>query len=146
MLCERESWRFQAKCDAQDGFRIGKKSLVSVVIEDHKVTIIPRGIWKLWSFSRRQEIPFEALTGVQISSTPLVELPTGLRIAGLDVVAFLAGYFQNSGKRSWWCYRNGQSALVLRTNFPRVATFVVSTQQNDDLLRQLHARMETWTV
>lgn len=122
---------------------MSKRALVKVVLDDDSVTIVPRGIWKLWSFSRGQRVPFESLTGVQVSSRPLVEFPTGLRIAGLDVVAFLAGYFQNNGKRSWWCYRSGQNAVVLRTNFAKVATFVVSTPDNDDLVRQLQSRIVT---
>lgn len=120
---------------------MGKKALVKIVLDDDSVTIVPRGIWRLWSFSRGQRIPFESLTDVQVSSRPLVEFPTGVRVAGLDVVAFLAGHFRNSGQRSWWCYRNGQSALVIRADASKVATFVVSAQDNESFARQLQARL-----
>lgn len=120
---------------------MGKRALVKIVLDDDSVTIVPRGIWKLWSFSRGQRIPFESLTGVQVSSRPLVEFPTGVRVAGLDVVAFLAGHFRNNGQRSWWCYRSGQSALVLRVDSSKITTFVVSAQDNESIVKQLQAHL-----
>lgn len=97
-------------------------------------------MWKVWSFCRSRQIPFDALTDVQLSSAPLREFPTGLRVAGLDIGIYLAGYFQNAGKRSWWCYRTGRSATVLRTNLPKLTTFVFSSQNDAALVAQLKAR------
>lgn len=120
---------------------MNSRPLVNVSVDEEGLTITPRGMWKVWSFCRSRQIPFDALTAVRLSSAPLTEFPTGVRVAGLDIVSYLAGYFQNNGKRSWWCYRNGRSATVLQTNFPKLTTFVFSSRNDAELVAQLKDRV-----
>ncbi|UOQ60028.1 hypothetical protein MUN76_13425 [Leucobacter rhizosphaerae] len=116
------------------------RALVAASISDEALTVSPRGIWKVWSFCRRRRIPLAEITDVRVSDRPLTEVPAGLRIAGLDIVSILAGYFQRSGERSWWCARRGRSATVVRTIGPTLTTFVFSSADDAVLVAQLRAR------
>ncbi|PRB13492.1 hypothetical protein [Microbacterium sp. MYb62] len=105
--------------------------LVDVFIVGGEVVVRPRRMWKVWSLCREKRLPREAILSAHVSSQPGHEVPARFRAPGLATLGSLAGYMRGPKGRSWWCYRHGESAVVLNVAHPKLAYVVFIADDND---------------
>jgi len=84
----------------------------SVTIEGNQLVVEPRGLDKLWSFTRRLEIPIEHVRGATADPGANTE-PKGLRAPGLSVPGKTAGAFHRDGEKIFWNVSNGRDTVVI---------------------------------
>lgn len=112
--------------------------LVEVGVVDGELVIRPRRLWKLWSFCRVKRIPQQAILDARVSQDPAQEIRPRWRAPGLGTLTSLAGYLRGPTGRSWWCYRYGQSAVVLEVNLPKLDHVVFIADDNAATVAALH--------
>lgn len=81
-----------------------------VRIDAENVTVIPRGLDRLWCFRRSVIIPLARIDAVGIEAAPH-RVATGWRGPGLDFLGKLCGTFHPDGERHFWNYSGSGEAL-----------------------------------
>lgn len=82
-------------------------------IAGDSLTVIPRGLDKVWGVRRRVNIPLSSITEVRIERDPH-RVPMGWRGPGLDIFWKLVGTFHPGNERHYWNYAGPGEALNLR--------------------------------
>lgn len=113
-----------------------RAGLIDVELTEHEIIIRPRGVWKLWSLCRTKSIPRRSILSAHLSQQPDRELQPKSR-RGLGTLASLAGYMRGPHGRSWWCYRYGRSAVVLRLDLARLNHAVFITDDDEAFIDAL---------
>lgn len=84
-------------------------------IENDALTVVPRGMDKVWSFRRQVVVPLSSISEVSIEPLPL-RVKRGWRGPGLDTFTKLSGTFHPAGERHFWNYSGPGEALTIRLN------------------------------
>ena len=71
-----------------------------------------RGLDRLWSFTRRLEIPLRHVHGAFFDPT-VIDEPTGLRFPGIRLPRKVAGTFYTNGKRQFWNIVGLEGAIIV---------------------------------
>lgn len=113
-----------------------RRGLVDAVVTSEQIIIRPRGVWKLWSVCRSMSIPRQSILSAQLSHDPGREIGPRRRM-GLGTLASLAGFMRGPSGRSWWCYKYGQSAVVLNLDLAKLSNVVFITDDNEAVVDAL---------
>lgn len=73
----------------------------TVTIEGGRLVVSPRGLDKLWSFTRRLDLPLSQVKGATADSGVQRE-PKGIRAPGLSIPGKYAGTFHRDGEKTFW--------------------------------------------
>ncbi|MHB1171811.1 MAG: hypothetical protein ACYCZY_04830 [Lacisediminihabitans sp.] len=73
----------------------------TVTITNDRLVVEPQGLDKLWSFTRRLEIPLTHVRGATFDPGANHE-PKGLRAPGLAIPGKWAGTFNRDGEKAFW--------------------------------------------
>ncbi|KQU39159.1 MULTISPECIES: hypothetical protein [unclassified Rhodococcus (in: high G+C Gram-positive bacteria)] len=73
----------------------------TVTIVDGRLVVEPRGLDKLWSFTRRLDIPLSEVKGATVD-TGVRREPRGIRAPGLSIPGKYAGTFHRDGEKVFW--------------------------------------------
>lgn len=84
----------------------------TVTVEGSELVVVPRGLDKLWSFTRRLAIPIEHVRGATQDPGANAE-PKGLRAPGLGIPGKTAGTFRRDGEKTFWNVSNGRDTIVI---------------------------------
>ena len=76
-------------------------------ILDTMLVVEPQGLDKLWSFTRKLEIPLSHVRGATFDPGANQE-PKRLRASGLAIPGKWAGTFNKDGDKSFWNVRNSR--------------------------------------
>ena len=107
-----------------------------VTIVGDQLVIEPVGFDRLWSFTRRIQIPLSHVTGVYFDPT-VAGQPKGLRFPGLGLPHKVAGTFYRKGTRQFWNTVGRGGALVIELSADeRFNRLVLSV---DDALEEVEA-------
>jgi hypothetical protein len=83
-----------------------------LIIAGDQLVIEPRGLDRLWSFTRRIQIPLKQVRGAFFDPT-VIDDPTGIRFPGLHLPRKVAGTFYTNGKRQFWNIVGYEAAIVI---------------------------------
>jgi hypothetical protein len=83
-----------------------------LTITDDRLEVEPLGLDKLWSFTRRIQIPLTQVKGAFFDPT-VIDDPKGLRFPGLHLPRKIAGTFYANGKRQFWNIVGLEGAIVV---------------------------------
>ena len=72
-----------------------------ITLTDTTLVVEPQGLDKLWSFTRKLEIPLNHVRGATFDPGANQE-PKGLRAPGLAIPGKWAGTFNKDGDKSFW--------------------------------------------
>lgn len=72
-----------------------------MTIEGGRLVVSPRGLDKLWSFTRRLDVPLSQVKGATADSGVRRE-PKGIRAPGLSIPGKYAGTFHRDGEKTFW--------------------------------------------
>ncbi|MGB2722283.1 MAG: hypothetical protein WBG53_17195 [Rhodococcus sp. (in: high G+C Gram-positive bacteria)] len=84
----------------------------SVTIVDATLIVEPRGLDKLWSFTRRLEIPLVHVRGATHDPGASKE-PKGIRAPGLGLPGKTAGTFHRDGVRTFYNVTGSADTIVI---------------------------------
>lgn len=111
---------------------------VDVTVTDSDLVVVPRGWWKMFSLRRRLRIARSAILYARVVGDPTTEIPVRYRVGGTGTVSIRAGYMRSGEERSWWCYRYGQPAVIIRLTLPRLRNLVIITDNNEATAQSLN--------
>jgi hypothetical protein len=98
----------------------------TVTLTESALTVEPRGLDKLWSFTRRLEIPLAHVRGATFDPGANDE-PKGLRAPGLAVPGKWAGTFSRDGDRSFWNVSAPGATIVIELADEHYTRLVLTT-------------------
>ncbi|GAC68271.1 hypothetical protein [Gordonia soli] len=73
----------------------------TVTVQGDRLIVAPRGLDKLWSFTRQLDIPLSSVRGATVD-TGVRREQRGIRAPGLAIPGKYAGTFHRDGERSFW--------------------------------------------
>jgi len=77
------------------------------------LTVVPRGLDRLWGFRRLITVPLGSIRDVSVEYSPL-RVPQGWRGPGLGLFLKSVGTFHPDGERHYWNYAAPGEALSIR--------------------------------
>ncbi|MDJ0337047.1 hypothetical protein [Cryobacterium sp. PH31-O1] len=108
-----------------------------LTIADDQLVVEPRGLDRLWSFTRRIEIPLTQVSGAFFDPT-VIDDPQGIRFPGLHLPRKVAGTFYTNGKRQFWNTVGLEKAIVVELDaaqrFDRLVLTVVNPLGQVDMI------------
>lgn len=111
-----------------------------VTVTRTDVVIEPRGLDRMWSFTRRLVIPRTDVADATIRSAAAVS-PRGLRWPGLRVPGKVSGTFRSGGRREFWNASRSGDVLVIRlTSNARFERIVLTVDDPAAVADQLRGR------
>ncbi|WP_207670160.1 hypothetical protein [Orlajensenia flava] len=100
----------------------------TVTITDSALIVEPQGLDKLWSFTRKLEIPLDHVRGATLDSGADSE-PKGLRAPGLNVPGKWSGTFTKDGDRSFWNVSAPGETVVVELSDEHYARLFLTVDQ-----------------
>lgn len=97
----------------------------AVTIEDGRLVVVPRGLDRLWSFTRRLSIPVEHVRSATHDPSANRE-PKGLRAPGLSIPGKTAGTFRRHGRTTFWNISNPRDTVVVELVDERFDRLVIT--------------------
>lgn len=97
-------------------------------VEGDWLVITPRVAYMWVGLRRRIRIPLSNIEAVFASRHPAEELPIERRIRGTAGASFVGGYMRVRGRRTWWLYRFGADALIIKMQEGVLSYVVVATE------------------
>jgi hypothetical protein len=113
----------------------------TVTLTDSVLTVEPTGLDKLWSFTRRLEIPLAHVRGATFDPGANDE-PKGLRAPGLAVPGKWAGTFTRDGDRSFWNVSAPGATIVIELADEHYARLVLTTADPRDTVDAINAAIQ----
>jgi hypothetical protein len=105
-----ESWPDRDPDAVASNGALGMSDRNILRIENGALTIIPRGLDRLWCVRSHVVVPLASITAVGIEPDPH-RIPLGWRGPGLDFMGKLCGTFHPNGERHFWNYSGSGEAL-----------------------------------
>lgn len=97
----------------------------TVTLTDRTLLVEPRGLDKLWSFTRRLEVPLEHVRGATVD-TGAVRDRKGVRRPGLGLPGKWAGTWSLDGELAFWNVRGYGDVVVVELAEERFARLVLT--------------------
>ncbi|HIW95793.1 MAG TPA: hypothetical protein H9867_04835 [Candidatus Corynebacterium gallistercoris] len=110
-----------------------------LTLSDGALTIEPTGLDKLWSFTRRIDIPWDHVRGATHDPGMKTE-PKGWRGPGLRFRQKLSGTFHAEGERQFWNVDGFEDTVVIELRNERFTRIVVSLQKPAAQATEINAR------
>jgi len=83
-----------------------------LTIADDQLLIEPQGLDRLWSFTRRIQIPLKQVKSAFFDPTVIDDV-RGIRFPGLHLPHKVTGTFNTNGKRQFWNLVGLEGAIVV---------------------------------
>ncbi|QNE46395.1 hypothetical protein F1C58_05375 [Glaciihabitans sp. INWT7] len=99
-----------------------------ITLTDTMLVVEPQGLDKLWSFTRKLEIPLSHVRGATFDPGANHE-PKGLRAPGLAVPGKWAGSFSKDGDRSFWNVSAPNETVVIELLDEHYTRLVLTVDQ-----------------
>ena len=93
-----------------------------ITLTDTMLVVEPQGLDKLWSFTRKLEIPLTHVRGAN-------QEPKGLRAPGLAIPGKWAGTFNKDGDKSFWNVSAPSETVVIELLDEHYARLVLTVDQ-----------------
>lgn len=101
---------------------------VSIDTTHRRLVIKPRGLDKLWGFTRRIEVPMDQLRGAT-HDPGVVEDYKGVRGPGLGIPGHKwVGTWRKDGQRHYWNVTGGKTTIVIQTTAERFQRLYLSVE------------------
>ena len=99
-----------------------------ITLTDTALVVEPQGLDKLWSFTRKLEIPLNHVRGATFDPGANKE-SKGLRAPGLAIPGKLAGTFNKDGDKSFWNVSAPSETVVIELINEHYARLVLTVGQ-----------------
>lgn len=109
----------------------------TVTTTETHLVVEPAGIDKLWSFTRRLEIPFAHVRGATHDPGMRSE-PKGWRGPGLRAGQKLSGTFHDDGERQFWNVSGFENAVVVELTDESYTRLVLSVDDPRAVVDQIN--------
>jgi hypothetical protein len=113
----------------------------TVTLTETTLTIEPRGLDRVWSFTRRLDIPLAHVRGAPFDPGANHE-PKGLRAPGLAVPGKWAGTFTRDGDRAFWNVSAPGATIVVELADERYARLVLTTEDPRGVVDAINAAIQ----
>lgn len=110
----------------------------TVTISGATLQVEPCGLDKVWTFTRRLDIPLAHVRGATFDPGANAE-PKGVRRPGLAVPGKWAGTFVHNGSRSFWNVSRPGDTVVITLADERFAQLVLSVDEPRELVDRINA-------
>lgn len=110
----------------------------TVTITDGTLHVEPRGLDKLWSFTRRLDIPLGHVRGATFDPGANAE-PKGVRRPGLHIPGKWAGTFAREGDVSFWNVGSPGRTVVVELTDERFQRLFLSVPEPRTLVDTINA-------
>lgn len=100
----------------------------TITLTDTCLVVEPKGLDKLWSFTRRLSIPLGHVRGATFDPGANEE-PKGLRAPGLAVPGKWAGTFTKDGDKTFWNVSTPGSTVVIELSDEHFTRLVLTADQ-----------------
>ena len=110
-----------------------------VTVTGGNLVVEPKGLDKVWSFTRRLVVPMSAVKGVSVRSAAAVR-PRGRRWPGLRLFDKVSGRFVSDGRRQFWnvTARRGDVVVITLAPQPRFDELVLTVDDPSAVAGELH--------
>ena len=96
-----------------------------ITVTERELVVEPRGLDKMWSFTRRLAIPLAHVRGATHASGMNRE-PKGIRAPGLHLPGKWAGTFTRDGERAFWNVSDNDRTIVIELTDEHYARLVLT--------------------
>ena len=110
----------------------------TITISDSVLEVEPRGLDKLWSFTRKLVIPLAHVRGATFDPGANNE-PKGLRAPGLAIPGKWAGTFHRDGDRAFWNVSTPGETVVIELTHERYTRLVLTVNSPRDIVDAVNA-------
>lgn len=109
----------------------------TVTVEGSTLVVEPKGLDKLWSFTRRLEIPLEHVRGATEDPGASTE-PKGIRAPGLAVPGKTSGTFHRDGEKTFWNIRRQLRTIVIELRGEDYQRLVLTVEDPRAVVRKIN--------
>lgn len=113
-----------------------------ITITADELIVEPRGLDKLWSFTRELRIPLAHVRGAT-ADTGVADEPRGLRAPGLAVPGKYAGTFHRDGEATFWNVSDPRHNLVVELQDEKFRRLVLTVADPSGEERRINAAVQT---
>jgi hypothetical protein len=108
-----------------------------VTVEDGRLVVEPRGMDKVWSFTRRLEIPLTHVRGATVDPGANAE-PKGIHTPGLDIPGKAAGTFLRRGEKTFWNISRPRDTIVIELVEEKYQRLVLTVDGPRDVVQRIN--------
>ncbi len=109
----------------------------TVTVERDHLVVEPRGLDKIWSFTRRLEIPLTHVRGATVDPGANAE-PKGIRTPGLEIPGKAAGTFRRRGERTFWNISRPRDTIVIELVDEKYQRLVLTVDGPRELVQRIN--------
>ena len=113
-----------------------------VTVTATSLVVEPKGLDKLWSLTRRLEIPLEHVRGATFDPGATHE-PKGLRAPGLAIPGKWAGTFYRDGEKSFWNVSAPGETIVIELTDEKFDRLVLTVEQPRSVVDTVNASLQS---
>ncbi|TFI45757.1 hypothetical protein E4P29_02055 [Rhodococcus sp. 1R11] len=109
----------------------------TVTVVDAALIVEPRGLDKLWSFTRRLRIPLTHVRGATHDPGAADE-PKGIRAPGLGLPGKTAGTFHRDGVKTFYNVTGSRDTIVIELQDEKYQRLILSVDDPRAVVRQIN--------
>ncbi|TKV61379.1 hypothetical protein FDO65_07250 [Nakamurella flava] len=109
-----------------------------ITLTAEELVVEPRGLDKLWSFTRELRIPLTHVRGAT-ADPGVVDEPRGIRAPGLAVPGKYAGTFHRGGEATFWNVSDPRDNLVVELRDEKYVRLVLTVADPTGEERRINA-------
>lgn len=110
----------------------------TVTVNDTTLTVEPLGLDKLWSFTKKLEIPLANVRGATLDPGAADE-PKGIRGPGLGLPGKWSGTFTRDGEKSFWNVGDAARTVVVELVNEHYARLVLTVEEPRETVDRINA-------
>lgn len=114
----------------------------TVTLTEQILAVEPRGLDKLWSFTRKLEIPLAHVRGATFDPGVKQE-PKGFRAPGLAIPGKWAGTFVRDGEKTFWNVDRAPGAVVIELAGETYARLVLTVAEPRTVVDRINAAIQS---
>lgn len=109
----------------------------TVTLTADTLSVEPRGLDKMWSFTRRLDVPLAHVRGATVDPGITLE-PKGIRAPGLGLPNKWSGTFSRNGEKWFWNASSGPNILVVELEDEEYARLVLTVDNARDVADRIN--------
>ena len=113
----------------------------TLTLTDKELIVEPRGLDKMWSFTRRIAVPCNHVRGAT-HDPGMKHEPKGLRAPGLRTGQKLSGTFHSDGGRQFWNINGYENAVVIELKDERFDRLIVSLENPAECVGRINDKSQ----
>lgn len=113
-----------------------------ITVTADELVVQPRGLDKLWSFTRELRIPLTHVRGAT-ADPGVADEPRGLRAPGLAVPGKYAGTFHRDGEATFWNVSDPRDNVVIDLQDEKFRRLVLTVADPSAEERRINAAVQT---